>query len=276
MRTIACLNWKGGSGKSTTALSLAVGLAERLPKRQRVLLVDNDPQANATLIMTGGAGEPPPVSLTDVLLDDADIHDVVVHTRIDRLDLVPADGRLADLTALLAEVELGRERRLSVALEALGDEYAVCVVDSPPQLSLLTVNILQAVNEVIVPIDPGIFAIAGLGRLQETVERVRHYLQHPTLAIVSLLITKATNNKTARELERQLREAYGELVSRAVVPASAVVEEAHANYRTIMEWSPRSPVAKAYGELVMEVLKHGQSKSKGSAGKRRPGRGNAA
>jgi chromosome partitioning protein len=273
MRTIAVLNWKGGSGKTTTALALAVGLARRLPKRQRVLLVDNDPQANATLILTeeGRASSP---TLTDVLLDDADASEAIRPTRVDRLDILPADGRLADLTALLAEVELGRERRLSVALQSVEHAYSVCIVDSPPQLSLLTVNVLQAVEEVITPIDPGLFAIAGLGRLQETVEKVRRHLQHPGLAIVSLLLTRVNSNKTARELERQLRESYGSLVSRTVIPSSATVEEAHAHYRTIMEWAPGSTVAKAYGELVTEVLKHGQSKR--VARKRRSARGDAA
>jgi chromosome partitioning protein len=273
MRTIALLNWKGGSAKSTSALSLAVGLAQRLPKRQRVLLVDSDPQANATMIMMDGSIPDAP-TLTDVLLDDADAVDAIRRTRVDRLDILPADGRLADCTVLLADVELGRERRLRLALKSVEDAYSVCVVDSPPQLSLLTVNVLQAVSEVIVPIDPGMFAIAGLGRLQETVDRVRKYLEHPDLSIIGLLITRATKSKVTTELERQLREVYGQLVYRAVIPTSVTVEEAHASYRTIMEWAPRSPAAKAYGELVTEVLKHGQSKrSNRSRGSRT---GNAA
>jgi chromosome partitioning protein len=272
MRTIACLNWKGGSGKSTTALALAVGLARRLPKRERVLLVDNDPQANATLIMLDGAMPEAP-TLADVLLDDVDAVDAIRPTRIDRLDIMPACGRLADLTVMLAD-ELGRERRLRLALKSLEDAYSVCVVDSPPQLSLLTVNILQAVTEVLVPIDPGMFAVAGLGRLQETVERVRHHLEHPDLAIIGLLLTRAAKHQITRDLEKQLREAYGDLVYRSVIPASVTVEQAHASYRTILEWAPRSPVAKAYGDLVTEVLRDG--KSKRSVGKRGPRRGNAA
>jgi chromosome partitioning protein len=272
MRTIACLNWKGGSGKTTTAMSLAVGLAQRLPKRQRVLLVDSDPQYNATLLMLGGATPEAP-TLTDVLLTDASAVDAIRATRVDRLDILPADGRLAECTVLLAD-ELGRERRLRLALRSIEQTYSVCVVDSPPQLSLLTVNILQAVTEVIVPIDPGLFAIAGLGRLGETVDRVRHHLEHPDLAIVGLLLTRATKNKITQGLEAQLREAYGELVYRAVIPSAIAVEEAHASYRTIMEWAPQSPVAKAYGELVTEVLNYG--KPKRVARKRGPRRGDAA
>lgn len=276
MRTIACLNWKGGSGKSTTALALAVGLAQRLPKNQRVLLADADPQANATLIMAD-RGEIDGPTLTDVLLEDAEAAEAIRPTRVDRLDLCPGDGRLADLTKLLADSEaMGPERRLRIALKSVEADYTFCIVDSPAQLSILSVNILQAVSEVLVPIDPGLFAIAGLGRLQETVERVRHYLEHPDLAIIGLLMTKATKSKVSLELLKQLRREYGALVYQTVIPASATVEEAHANYRTVMEWAPRSPVAKAYGELVMEVMKHGRSKPKGTAGKRRAGRGNAA
>jgi chromosome partitioning protein len=253
-------------------LAVAVDLAKRLPKRQRVLLVDADPQANATLIMTGGQ-VPEGDTLTDVMLGDATARDAIVPTRIDRLDLLPADARLADLTVVLAN-ELGREHRLRVALRSVEDSYGACIVDAPPQLSLLTVNILSAVSELLVPIDPGLFAVAGLGRLQETVSRVRHHLEHPDLAIAGLLLTRASKTKVATDLEHQLREAFGSLVYRAVVPVSAAVEEAHANYRSIMEWAPDSPAGKAYSELVGEILSRG--KSKGSTRKRRPGRGNAA
>ncbi len=269
MRTIAVLNWKGGSGKSTTALALSVGLAGRLPKG-RVLLVDNDPQANASLIMLDGQAPDEP-TLTDVLMDEASAVDAIRSTRVGGLDILPADSRLADCTVNLAD-ELGRERRLRVALRSVEKSYAFCVVDAPPQLSLLTVNILQAVSEVLVPIDPGLFAVAGLGRLQETVERVRHHLEHPELAIIGLLMTRATQSSVAKGLLEQLREVYGKLVYKAVIPNAVCVEEAHASYRTVMEWAPKSVVAKAYGELVSEVLKHGQSK-RVDTGRRRQARG---
>ncbi len=269
MRTIAVLNWKGGSGKSTTALALAVGLAGRLPKG-RILLVDNDPQANASMIMLDGQVPDLP-TLTEVLMDEAAAVEAIRPTRVGGLDILPADSRLADCTVNLAD-ELGRERRLRVALRSVEKSYAFCVVDAPPQLSLLAVNILQAVSEVLVPIDPGLFAVAGLGRLQETVERVRHHLEHPELAIIGLLMTRATQSSVAKGLLKQLREVYGKLVYKAVIPNAVCVEEAHASYRTVMEWAPKSVVAQAYGELVSEVLKHhGQSK-RVDTGRRRQAR----
>jgi chromosome partitioning protein len=224
-------------------------------------------------MLHGSVPEAP--TLTDVLLEDADAAEAIRPTRVDKLSILPADDRLADLTMLLADKDaLGKERRLRIALKSVANDFSYVIVDSPPQLSILSVNILQAVSEVIVPIDPGLFAVAGLGRLQETVERVRHYLEHPDLAIIGLLMTKATKSKVSLELLKQLREAYGNLVYRTSIPASATVEEAHANYRTIMEWAPRSPAAKAYGDLVTEVMNHGQSKR--VTGKHRPKRGSAA
>jgi chromosome partitioning protein len=259
MRSIAVVNWKGGSGKSTTAMALAIGLAQRLPKRERVLLIDNDPQANATMIMLGGETPAMP-TLTDVLLEDASAVDAIRQTRVGGLDILPADSRLADLTMLLAEEELGRERRLRMALRSIEKSYAVCVVDSPPQLSLLTVNVLQAVTEVLVPIASDVFGVAGLGRLRDTVERVRHYLEHPELAIVGLLVTKFNGSRAAKELLKQLREEYSSLVYKSVIPAAACVEDSHLSYRSVVEAFPQSEVAKKYAELVSEVLKHGQSK----------------
>jgi chromosome partitioning protein len=257
MRTIALLNWKGGSAKTTTALSLAVGLAQRLPKRQRVLLVDSDPQANATMIMLEGSIPGAP-TLTDVLQDDAHAVDAIRPTRVGGLDILPADRRLRH-PSLLADVDMGKERRLRLALKSVEDSYSICVVDSPPHSNILTTNVIQAVTEIIVPIDPGLFAIAGLGELQETVERARKYLDHPDLAIAGLLITRFTKRKAATELEDELREVYGDLVFRAVIPTALSVEDAHASYRTILEWDPTSTVAKKYYELVMEVLGNGRA-----------------
>jgi chromosome partitioning protein len=254
MRTIACLAFKGGTGKSTTALALAVGIAQRMPKA-KVLLVDHDPQSDTSRIMEA-VGEP---SLADVLLERVDASEAVQSTRIPNVDIIGADGRLADCTAALAEADLGRERRLAVALESIESEYDYCIVDSPGQFTLLTVNVLQACADVVCPINAGSFAVAGIERLELTIERVRHYLQHPKLGIIKCLITQAAKTRITEAIEKELRQKYKSLISQAVIPwAPLVVEEAHSNARSVLEWAPRSAVAKAYGELVTEVLNHGK------------------
>ena len=267
MRTIAVLNWKGGSGKTTTALALSVGLARRLPK-QRLLLVDSDPAANASLVMLSGL-RPEKPTLTDVLMDEAEAIEAIKSTRVPNLDILSSDTRLAECTAWLAD-ELGRERRLRVALRTVEERYSICVVDSPPQFSLISLNVLAGVEQVIVPIDPGVFSIHGLGRLQETIDSIRRHLEHPDLSIIGLLMTKTMNNRHTRALREQLQEVHGKLLYKAAIPWSVTVEECHAAYLSIMEGSPRSTAAKAYDQFVTEVLKHhAQSKNRPS-GKRRP------
>jgi chromosome partitioning protein len=272
MRTIAVVNLKGGSGKTTTALNLAWGMSERLPKRGRVLLVDSDPQANASHTMLEGQGAESP-TLTEVLLQEADIADAIRPTRNARLDLLPAAGDLADCTVLL-EKEIGRENLLRNALASVEKNYAVCIIDGPPQLSLVTVNVLKAVTELIVPVDAGLYSIIGLGRLQDTVDLVRARLDHPELAIVGLVLTRITPTKAAKRLEKDLRDAYGDLVYRSAIPSATHVEEALAEYRTVLEWNPGCVVSEKYSELVEEVMngrsankRHGRraAKAKGAA-----------
>jgi chromosome partitioning protein len=253
MRSIAVVNLKGGSGKTTTALCLAVGFARR---KRRVLLIDGDPQANATLTMLDGqtADEP---TLGQVLLEQATAVEAIHSARLPRIDILPADGSLADSALLLTE-QLGRERRLRSALRPVEDNYDFIVIDAPPQLNLITINILNFVHDLLVPVDAGLYSIMGLNRLQDTVNQVRHYLDNHRLRIAGLVLTRAHHNKATRDIEAQLREAFGSLVHRTVIPHSVRVEEAHARHQTVLEFAPRSAPALAYDRLLMEVLSHGQ------------------
>lgn len=255
MRTIAVVNLKGGSGKTTTSLALAVGAAAR---KRRVLLIDADPQANASLtLLDGSAAEEP--TLGHVLLDQAEIGEAIRPSRVKRVDILPADARLADAALLLAE-QLGRERRLRSALKSVEDHYDLVVVDAAPQLNLVTINVLNTVGELIVPVDAGLYSIVGLGRLEETIDQVRRFLDNRELRIAGLVLTRTHHNRATKDLERQLREAYGDRVYQTTIPHSVRVEEAHARHRTVLEFAPKSPPAQAYDRLLMEVLKHGQQR----------------
>ena len=143
-------------------------------------------------------------------------------------------------------------------LDVEGNYDLICI-DAAPQLSLVTINILNYAAELLVPVDAGLYSVAGLGRLQETVEQVQKYLDNHKLRISGLVITRAHQNRATKDIEGQLREAFGALVHKAVIPHSVRVEEAHARHRTILEFAPRSMPALAYDRLITEVLDHGES-----------------
>jgi len=259
MRSIAVVNLKGGSGKTTTALCLAVGAAAR---DLRVLLIDADPQANASMTMLDG-NPPDDPTLGHVLLDQADVMEAIRPTRVEGVDLIPSDAKLADAALLLAD-QLGREKRLRNALAAVNHDYDLVVMDGAPQLNLVGINLLNYAGELLVPVDAGLYSVAGLGRLQETVEQVRKYLDNRSLRISGLVLTRAHNNRATKDIEAQLREAFGELVHKAVIPHSVRVEEAHARHRSVLEFAPRSSPGLAYDRLVTEVLRNGRIEGTGN------------
>jgi chromosome partitioning protein len=257
MRSLGVVNLKGGSGKTTTALCLAVGAAMR---SLHVLLIDSDPQANATMIMLDGKPAHGP-TLGNVLLDQVGAHEAIESTRVGGLDILPADGTLADAALALVD-QLGRERRLAVALRTVEADYDLVIVDAAPQLSLVSINVLNAVGELLVPVDAGAFSVAGLGRLQESVDQVRRYLDNRLLTIAGLVMTRTHANRATKDIDAQLRAAYGPLVHQATIPHSVKVEEAHARCLTVLEFAPRSAPALAYGQLLTEILDDGKTRTR--------------
>lgn len=255
MRSFGVANRKGGSGKTTTAVCLAAGIAAR---GRRVLLVDADPQGNASMTMLDGEpGEGP--TLGHVLLDQATARDAIRTSRLGGLDVLPSDAGLADAALLLAD-GLGRERRLRCALRDVAGDYDYAVVDAAPQLDLIAVNVLNAVDALVVPVDAGLYSLAGLAKLQDVVDQVRKYLDNPGLAIAGLVLTRTHNNRATKDIEAQLRAAYGPMVYRATIPHSVRVEEAHARHRTVLEFAPKSSPAAAYDALITEILDDGQQR----------------
>jgi chromosome partitioning protein len=259
MRSIGVVNLKGGSCKTTTALCLAVGAAMR---GLRVLLIDADPQSNASSIMLDGKPAHDP-TLSHVLLDQVEAHEAIRSTRVGGLDVLPSDGKLADAALALVD-QLGRERRLAVALRTLEEDYELVVVDAAPQLSLVSINVLNAVGELLVPVDAGAFSVAGLGRLQESVDQVRRYLDNHALRIAGLVMTRTHANKATKDIESQLRAAFGPLVHQTTIPHSVRVEESHARNLTVLEFAPRSAPALAYGQLLTEILDDGKTRTRNS------------
>ena len=261
MRRIAWLSEKGGTGKTTSAINSAVGLTKL---GLRVLLIDADPQGNASLVLLQGQPADPP-TLHHVLLNEADAADAVRATSVERLDILPADASLADANLALAG-ELGRERRLRLAMKDVEEDYDFVVVDTSPTRSLLNVNVLNYVDEVLVPLDPGLFSLSGLGQLQQAVDDVRRYLDNRSLKIGGLVLTRTASNNVARDVERQVRELFGDLVHATTIPTNAKVEEAHSRYQSVLDYAPRSAGARAYVSLVKEIIANGRGTKDGTGG----------
>lgn len=253
MRRIGFISEKGGVAKSTSALNVAAGLARR---GFRTLLVDVDPQHNASLVLLGGRPAGPP-TLGAVLLNDATAAEAIRATATPGLDVLPSDVSLAEANLALTNL-VGRECRLRSALEAVEGDYDYVVLDTSPQRSLLTINALVYLDEAIVPVDPGLFAVAGLGQLQAAVDDVRRYLDNRRLRIAGLVLTRTQNNNVSRDVEAQLRGLFGALVYRATIPTNAKVEEAHSRYQSVLDYAPRSAGARAYAQLVEEIIADGQ------------------
>jgi chromosome partitioning protein len=257
MLTLAVQNQKGGSGKTTTAVALAVGMAK---SGMRVLLIDSDAQGNASMTMLDGATADAP-TLGHVLLDRAGADDAIRPTRIDGLEILPADSQLADVALSLAD-EMGRERRLREALRGMERRFDVVVIDTAPQLNLVGLNVLNYATGLIVPVDAGVYSLAGLNRLEETVAQVRKHLDNKALRVMGLVLTRTHANRATRDIADQLRAAYGELVFETVIPHSVKCEEAVARNLTVLEYAPKSAPAAAYSKLVSEVLNRGQQSTR--------------
>jgi chromosome partitioning protein len=247
-RVIAIANQKGGVGKTTTAVNLGAALAEL---DVRVLVVDLDPQGNAT---TGLGLNPRDVSgsVYGVIMSDISIEDCIEPTSIKNLFVVPATIDLAGAEIELVPV-MSRELKLKRALDSIRDEYDLVLIDCPPSLGLLTVNGLAAADDVIVPIQCEYYALEGLGQLLRNVALVQADL-NPTLDVRGIILTMYDGRtKLADQVVAEVREYFGAKVYKTVVPRTVRLSEAPSFGQPIIVFDSTSRGATAYRNLAKEV-----------------------
>jgi len=249
-RIIAFANQKGGVGKTTTCVNLSAYLAAM---GKKVLMVDLDPQGNATSgVGIDKAGEIK--SIYNVISGEMLVEDVVKRTNIEGLDMIPSELNLAGAEIELVQMEF-RENMLKNILNRLRNSYDYITIDCPPSLGLLTVNALTACDSVLIPIQCEFFALEGLSQLMNTIKLVKKHL-NANIDVEGVVLTmKDARSNLINEVSNEIRKFFGKKVYDTAIPRNIRLAEAPSHGQTILTYDPRSKGAIAYLELAEEFLK---------------------
>lgn len=248
--TIAFFNQKGGTAKTTSTLNVAAALAER---ERRVLLIDLDPQASLTMAV-GVDVTSLQTSIYDVLVDDEiTLAGIIESTTMDGISIAPSHPDLAAAELELLNV-LERERQLDRAMQdSVLDEFDYLLIDAPPALNIISINILVAIQALIIPIEPHPLALMVLRRLFETLERIRRL--NPRLQVLGFLPTKVHHSsRLAADMISTLEESFPNIPLLPIVPLSVKGAESIVEHTSILEYMPKSPLSQAYREVASMII----------------------
>ena len=254
VNVISVANQKGGVGKTTTTINLAASIADR---GYRVLIVDIDPQGNAT---SGLGIEKSEIDqdIYNVLIDEIPIQDTIHHTSIAKLDMVPATINLSGAETELISM-MARETRLKSALDAISDQYDFIFIDCPPSLGQLSINAFTASDSILIPVQSEYYAMEGLSQLLNTIRLVQKHF-NKDLGVEGVLLTMLDARTTlGAEVVKEVQSYFSKKVYKTIIPRITKLAEAPSYGQPITEYAPRSRGAKVYDDLAKEVLKaHGK------------------
>lgn len=249
-KVISVANQKGGVGKTTTTVNLATNLAK---KGKKVLLIDTDPQGNATSGL--GVTKEVDVSIYDILVDENEFDETIQKTEVKNLSVCPSNISLAGAEVQLVSM-MSREQRLKTKLDVIKDRYDYILIDCPPSLGLITLNAFTASDTVLIPVQCEYFALEGLGQLLNTVNLVKKHLNKNLEIEGALLTMYDARTNLSNQVVKEVKKYFEDKVYKTVIPRNVRLSEAPSYGMPISLYDPKSKGAKAYEKFTKEFLKN--------------------